>query len=164
MPIETVEELFPDTRRLDPGLRAHFLESLQLPPADRAPDIFAGASSEADRVRRLVETLFGVYERGAAGLTVGRRERDEVPAVDESMEELDGSLDALVAEAMRPLHADSASVTSLRALTDLEVWRTIRDQGATPDSAVDHASAAVGRWLAARPTRRPPPRRGWASA
>ena len=153
LPVETVEELFPTLDDLTRGCAEHFLESLQLPPAERAPDIFAGASSETDRVRRLVATLFGVYERGAAGLTVGRRERDEVPAVDESMEEFEGSVDALVAEALRPLRPDSASVTSLRALTDLEVWRTIRDQGATPDSAVDQASAAVQRWLAAQPTR-----------
>ena len=39
-------------------------------------------------------------------------------------------------------------MTSLRALTDLEVWRTLRDQGATPEAAVDQASAAVERWLA----------------
>ena len=37
-----------------------------------------------------------------------------------------------------------------RALTDLEVWRSLRHQGATPEAAVDEASAAVERWLAAR--------------
>ena len=100
-----------------------------------------------------METLFGVYERGATGITVGRRERDEVPAVDESMYELDRSFEALVAEAVRPLRLDSSSVTSLSGLTDLEVWRALRDHGATPDSAVDQASTAVERWLAARPGR-----------
>ena len=69
------------------------------------------------------------------------------------MEELDNSFDAIVVEAVRPLSPDSSSVASLRALTDLEVWRTLRDQGATPESAVEQASAAVERWLAAQPAR-----------
>ena len=127
------------------------MESLQLPPADRAGEVFAGASSVNERVGRLVETFFSVWERGADGIAAGRRERKEVPVVDESMEELDHTLDALVAEALGPGRPDSSSVASLRALTDVEVWRTLRDQGATPEAAVDQASAAVERWLEARP-------------
>jgi AcrR family transcriptional regulator len=151
VPVETVEALFPTLDDLARGCGQHVMESLRLPPHDRAPEVFAGASSEHERIHRLVETFFGVYERGADGITAGRRERKDVPAVDESMEELDNTLDALVVEALRPLRPDSSSVTSLRALTDLEVWRTLRDQGATPEAAVDQASAAVERWLEARP-------------
>jgi|SRR5215211_4232611 len=153
VPVETLEALFPTEDDLVRSCGQHFMESLQLPPADRAPQVFAGASSENERIRRLVETSFGVYERGADGITAGRRERHDVPAVDESMEELDNTLDALVVEALRPLRPDSSSVASLRALTDLEVWRTLRDQGATPKAAVDQTSAAVERWLEARPAR-----------
>jgi hypothetical protein len=68
------------------------------------------------------------------------------------MEELDASLDTLVTEALRPRRPDSSSVASLRALTDLEVWRTLRDQGATPEAAVEQASTAVERWLEGHPT------------
>jgi AcrR family transcriptional regulator len=153
LPVATVKALFPTQDDLVRSCGEHFLESLQLPPADRAPEVFTGASSENERIRRLVETSFGVYERGGDGIAVGRRERKDVPAVDESLEELENSLDALVVEALRPLSPDSSSVASLRALTDLEVWRTLRDQGATPGAAVDQASAAVERWLEARPAR-----------
>ena len=153
LPIKTVKGLFPTQDDLRRSCGEHFMESLQLPPADRAPEVFAGASSETERIRRLVETSFGVYERGGDGIAVARRERAEVPAADESLSELDNSLDALVVEAVRPLSPDSSSVASLRALTDLEVWRTLRDQGATPGAAVDQASAAVERWLEARPAR-----------
>src|SRR5262249_4146039 len=62
----------------------------------------------------------------------------------EAMEALDGSFDALVTEALRPRTSDTASVASLRALTDLEVWRTLRDGGATPQAAGEEASAAGG--------------------
>lgn len=153
VPVETVEALFPTLDDLARSCGQHIMESLQLPPHDRAPEVFAGASSENERIRRLVETFFGVYERGADGITAGRRERKDVPAADESMEELDNTLDALVVAALRPLRPDSSSVASLRALTDLEVWRTLRHQGATPEAAVDQASAAVERWLEARPAR-----------
>jgi AcrR family transcriptional regulator len=151
VPVETVKTLFPTQDELVRSCGEHFMESLQLPPADQASEVFAGASSEKERIRRLVETSFGVYERGGDGIAVGRRERKDVPAADESLEELDNSLDALVVEALRPLSPDSSSVASLRALTDLEVWRTLRDHGATPGAAVDQASAAVERWLEARP-------------
>ena len=51
-----------------------------------------------------------------------------------------------------PAAADSSSVAALRALTDVEVWRTLRN-GATADAAVDQASVAVERWLEAQPSR-----------
>ena len=76
-----------------------------------------------------------------------------MPLVDESMEELENTFDALLEEGLRALRPDSSSVASLRALTDLEVWRTLRDQGATPEAAVDQASSAVERWLEAQPAR-----------
>jgi AcrR family transcriptional regulator len=153
VPVETVKALFPTLDDLARSCGEHFMEGLQLPPSDRAPEVFAGVGSDNERIRRLVETFFGVYERGGDGITAGRRERNDVPAVDESLEELDSAFDALAVEALRPLRPDGASVASLRALTDLEVWRTLRDQGATPEAAVDQASAAVERWLEGRPTR-----------
>jgi AcrR family transcriptional regulator len=153
VPLETIEALFPTFDDLTRSCGQYFMESLQLPPHDRAPEVFAGASSEHERIHRLVETFFGVYERGGDGIATGRRERNEVPAADESIQELDKTFDALVVEALPPLHPDSASVASLRALTDLEVWRTLRHQGATPEAAVDQASEAVERWLEARPAR-----------
>ena len=155
VPVETVEAMFPTLDDLVRSCGEHFLESLRMPPPERAPDVFAGAASDHDRIRRLVETSFGVYERGADGIAVGRRERAEVPALGGSIDQVERSLDALVVEALRPRRADSSSVASLRALTDVEVWRTLRDQGATPEASVDQASAAVERWLEGRPARRP---------
>jgi AcrR family transcriptional regulator/DNA-binding transcriptional ArsR family regulator len=153
VPVGTMEAIFPTRDDLVRACGEHFLETLRVPPPDRARDIFAGASSEHERIRRLVETSFGVYERGADGIAAGRRERAEVPVVDESMGQLERSLDALVTEALRPRRPDSSSLASLRALTDLEVWRTLRDQGATPEAAVEQASSALERWLEGHPAR-----------
>jgi AcrR family transcriptional regulator len=151
VPLETVEALFPTLDDLTRGCGAHFMERLELPPEDRAGAIFIGATSSDARIHRLVETLFAAYERGAAGITAGRNERHVASAVNESVDELDHTLEALVTEALRPLHPDNASVASVRALTDVEVWRTLRDQGATPESAITLATAAVERWLKTRP-------------
>jgi AcrR family transcriptional regulator len=150
VPLEKVKALFPTQEELFRSCGRHLMEALQLPPADRAPQVFAGASSENERIHRLVETFFGAYERGGDGITVGRREGGAVPIVGEAMAEVENALDSLVVEAVRPLDADSSSVPSLRALTDIEVWRTLR-QGATPEAAVDQASAAVERWLEGHP-------------
>jgi hypothetical protein len=73
--------------------------------------------------------------------------------VDEGLEQLDATLDALAAEALRPRRPDPFSIASVRALTDVTMWRTLRDQGASPAASVQQASAAVERWLEARAAR-----------
>jgi AcrR family transcriptional regulator len=153
VPAETLHALFPTWDDLVRSCGAHFLETLRIPPPERAPEVFAGTSSDRERIRRLVETSFGVYERGADGIAVARRERAEVAVVGAAMEGLDVSLETLVAEALRPRRPDDSSVASVRALTDLEVWRTLRDEGATPEAAVDQATAVVERWLEGHPGR-----------
>ena len=151
VPRETVDELFPSQDELYRSCAEHVMERLGLPPVDLAPKVFAGAGSGRDRIRRLVETSFGAYERAGDGIATGRRERKAVAVVDESMGAVDSSLDALVAEALRPIDPRGSSAEALRALTDLEVWRALRDQGATPEAAVAQASATVERWLEAQP-------------
>jgi AcrR family transcriptional regulator len=153
VPVETVEAYFPTQDDLVMACSQHFLGSLELPPPERAAEIFEGAASEQERVRRLVDTIFGAYEREGAGLEVGRRERAQLPLVDESLEQLDVSLDALVAEALRPRRPDPSSIASVRALTDVTMWRALRDQGASRAASVEQASVAVDRWLEARPAR-----------
>jgi AcrR family transcriptional regulator len=153
VPVETVEALFPTLDDLVRGCGQHFMEGLQMPPKDRARDVFVGAPSENERIRRLIHTLFGAYERGADAITAARRERTDVPALAESMKALDNTFDSLVVEALRPMRPDTSSVASIRALTDVEVWRALRDQGATPGAAVDQASAALEGWLASHPAR-----------
>jgi hypothetical protein len=151
--VETVEAYFPTLDDLIMGCGQHHLESLRLPPPERAAEIFGGAASEQERLRRLVDTIFGAYERGAVGLEGARRERAQLPLVEESLEQLDVSLDALVAEALRPRRPDPSSIASVRALTDVIMWRALRDQGASPAASVQQASVAVERWLEARPVR-----------
>jgi hypothetical protein len=127
------------------------MEQLRMPPQDRAPEVFAGVNSKDERIRRMTQVFFGAYERGADGITAARRERTDVPALDESMRVLDSTFDSLVVEALRPARVGGSAVASVRALTDIEVWRALSSQGATADAAVEQASAAVERWLEAHP-------------
>jgi len=153
VPVDTVDRLFPTQDELVRSCAEHVMESLRLPPADRAPDVFTGAVSASQRIRRLVETFFDVYERLGAGISAGRRESKDLPVVRQSMEAVEGSLDALVVEALRPLEPHAAAVASVRALTDLELWRTLRSHGASSQDAVQHATSTIERWLEAQPTR-----------
>ena len=151
VPVATVEEMFPTLDELVRGCGAHFFETLQLPPHDRAPEVFGGLGSDNERIRRMTQMVFGVYERGADGIREARREQRDVPALGDAVAALDSSLDSLVSEALQERQPDDASVASIRALTDLEVWTALRDQGASQDAAVEEVSAAVERWLDVHP-------------
>jgi hypothetical protein len=153
VPVQTVESYFPTQEDLIVACGQHLLTSLKLPPPERAVEIFEGAASERERVRRLVDTIFGAYEREGVGVEVGRRERAQLPPVNEGLEQLDVALDALVAEALRPRRPDPSSIASVRAFTDVTMWRTLRDQGASPAASVEKASAVVEQWLDTRPAR-----------
>ena len=147
VPLETLESYFPTRDDLVKGCGQHVLTRLQLPPPDRAGEIFSGAASDRERVHRLIETLFDVYERESQGLERGRRDRAAVPLVNEAFEQVSASVDALVEEALKPIDPDAETIASVRALTDLEVWRALREAGASPGDSVKDASAAVDRWL-----------------
>jgi AcrR family transcriptional regulator/DNA-binding transcriptional ArsR family regulator len=147
VPVETLESYFPTPDDLIRGCGQHALTRLRLPPPDRAGDVFSGAPSETERAHRLVATLFDVYEREGDSLERGRHDRSEVSIVDEAFTQVDAAVDALVAAALEPLDPDAEIVASVRALTDLEVWRALRAAGASPAASVEDASAALGRWL-----------------
>jgi AcrR family transcriptional regulator len=149
LPVGRVHEYFPTLDELIMGCGQHALSSLRLPPPERAAEVFAGARTRPERVRRLVDTLFDVYEREAPTLERGQSDRAELPLVDDSMSAVDAAIDALVTEAL----ADSAqapTVTGVRALTDVTIWRALRDQGASPDASAKNAAAAIDRWLEGR--------------
>ncbi|MFL5884098.1 MAG: hypothetical protein ACJ77M_03435 [Thermoleophilaceae bacterium] len=150
VPVKAVERLFPTVDDLVRGCGSHVFSRLRLPPPERAAELFAGAGSSDERVRRLVDALFAAYEREPGALEGGRRERGQLPVLDEGMAALDTALDALVAEAIGERDRTTPAVTSVRALTDVTVWRALRDQGASPEESARLATAAVERWLGGR--------------
>jgi AcrR family transcriptional regulator len=152
LPLDTVLGYFPTRDDLIKGCGAHVLEGLQMPPPDLAPEVFEGAVAMEQRIRRLVETLFGVYERGAGGdMDRVREDRDQLPLLDQSMRIVDSSIEALIREALGPEAADQLAVDSLRALIGVSVWQAMKERGASREESVESAVAAVDDWLAARP-------------
>jgi AcrR family transcriptional regulator len=156
VPVETVERYFPTEDDLVKACGQHWLAGLRLPPPERATEIFADAGSEHERVRRLVDTLFDVYERRGDALERARSQRAEIPLLNESMSAVDVAIDSLVAEALGERSASARTVAPVRALTDLTVWRALREQGGSREATIERASAAVERWLEGRPVSRRP--------
>jgi AcrR family transcriptional regulator len=144
--VETVESYFPTADELLIACGRHFVAATRLPPPDRAAEVFAGVEDERAGVHRLVETVFELYERRGEALVLTRADRD-LPAVDAGLATIDGALDALTAAALERRKPSAATVASVRALTDVVVWRALRDQGASPEEAVDRTATLVEAWL-----------------
>ena len=90
-----------------------------------------------ERLRRLVDEVFGIYERGAVVVEVIRRERDVHLNVAEAEEAIERSIDALVREALRPLGSDAPTRRTVRALVDVGTWRALERSGHSPRAARD---------------------------
>jgi len=139
--VGTVYRHFPSLDELVPACAAISMEAIALPDPDDAAARFDGADGRAERIERLVQEAFGIYERGAPELRVIRDEPGAHPSVAEGGKSLDASLTALVAAAgIAPGDRPVA-----RAMIDLGTWQALRDQGLGPAEAVD----AVSRMLAA---------------
>jgi len=102
------------------------------------------------RIARLVDEVFGIYERGAPALRAVRREPDAHPAVRQTADALEASLAALVAAALAPLDAGDEERRLVRALIDLGTWDALRAQGVEPAPAVVALLTAAARPPAAR--------------
>jgi AcrR family transcriptional regulator len=151
--VGTVYRHFPSLDDLVPACGADAMKVIALPEPDEAPSLFDGANSPAERVERLVQQTFAIYERGAPELHVIRNEPGAHPSVAEGKRELEASLAALVEAAGVP--AEDRAV--VRAMIDLGTWQALRDQGLRPAEAVDAVSGLLAaRPRAARRSARPP--------
>lgn len=106
--------------------------------------IFEGATSRAERVRRLVRALFDYYERQPALSSVRRdahvAEVLQLHAAREAANRL-----ALAGEAVGQPSADARSAVA--ALVDIEVYQSFRRQGFRPASAAEAVATLVNAWL-----------------
>jgi hypothetical protein len=121
------------------------MQIIALPDPHTAPSLFDGLDAPAERVERLIQEVFAIYERGAPELRVICNELDVHPSIAEGGEELEASLTALVDAAVEPFKTTPADRAVVRAMVDLATWQALRDQGLGPAEAVD----AVSQMLAA---------------
>jgi AcrR family transcriptional regulator len=144
--VGTVYRHFPSLEELVPACGEVTLTIVDLPDPAAAPALFDGVDGTHERLQRLAELAFGIYERGAPELQVVRREPHVHPAIAEFGQQFQASLEALVDAALDPLGVRDGDRRLVRALIDLSSWQALRDQGIAGDEAV-HAVADL---LAAR--------------
>jgi AcrR family transcriptional regulator len=133
----TVYRHFPTLDELLPACGEHSMRRLALPSDAEIAERFAGARSRRERLRRLAEALFGLYERGGDVLRAVRRERALLPPLQASHEEIEERLDALTAAALELLSLGERETAVVRALTDYDAWVALRERGMGGSDAVD---------------------------
>jgi AcrR family transcriptional regulator len=150
--VGTVYRHFRSLDELLPACGEIVAQTLALPTGDQIPSLFHGMRSSRDRIKRLVETAFGAYERGAPFIENARRERKDLPYFERRHQYIEETLDALTHEALRPLKATKRDIDVARVLTDLAAWRALTQRGLSSAEATDTTVELIDRWL--RPTRR----------
>lgn len=146
--VGTVYRHFPSLDELIPACGEISTRVAALPDPPTVAALFEDATEPAERVERLVQEAFAIYERGAPQLRTARRESDIHPGVAQVRDELEASLSALVDTALAPLGATQQDRAVARAVIDLNTWQALRDQGLGPEESV----AAIAGMLATRLT------------
>jgi len=141
--VATVSRWFPAVEDLVPACGGIKLRGLGIPSPAGTAERFADFSVPA-RVRRLVEELFAIYERGEVSFTVVPREAERLPVLARSHEAVQRALDEFVAAALPADGRDRRAVAAVRALAGFTVWSALRRRGIAGEDAVSVVAAAVG--------------------
>src|ERR687889_2060955 len=120
--VGTVYKHFPSIDELVPACGELIYAITRPPSLEDAPRIFTGARSLEDRLGRLVEELFGFYERGAPYIETDFQER-RLPAVAEWEAYMQATISGLVREALVPAGPDERAVQAVSALLDFSTFK-----------------------------------------
>jgi AcrR family transcriptional regulator len=153
--VGTVYRHFPSLDDLVPACGEISMQIIALPDPDDAPKLFEALETPADRLGRLVQEAFAIYERGSRELQVARREPDAHPSVAAVGEALEASLTALVDAALSPLDVAPEDRALVGAMVDLNTWEALRAAGLDAPSAVAAISEMLATRLATRASARP---------
>jgi AcrR family transcriptional regulator len=139
----TVYRHFASIDELLPACGEVVEQTLALPQGDEVARVFADARSSTSRIERLVREIFAVYERGAPFIENIRREHRELPALEPWHRQVEAAIDALTAEALKPLRPGDHAWGVARALIDLDVWNAFRSRGFTTGEAAEAVVEAI---------------------
>jgi AcrR family transcriptional regulator len=146
--VGTAYRHFPSLDELIPACGEITMQVVALPEPLTVPALFEHATEPAERIERLVEEAFGIYERGPAELRAIRRERDVHPRVAKDGEAIEAALSALVDTALAPLDVTRHDRAVARAMVDLNTGEALRGQELGQAEAV----TAIAEMLIARMT------------
>ena len=141
--VGTVYRHFPTYDELLPACGALSMERLAVPSGEEVAERLAGARSRRERLRRAVDEVFAMYERGGPVIEAGRRDRDKFPLVDQVIGEIEREIAGIVRQGLGGEHLPLAV-----ALTDLDAWHALRSQGITGEQAVETTTDLIDGWRA----------------
>jgi AcrR family transcriptional regulator len=122
----TVIRHFPTMGDLVSACGAHVWQRLAL---SNPKQVFGGVEAPAERLRRLVLEVCGIYARGEAPIQGARNDRDAVPQLDLFLRHLDTALEQLVHEALAPYDPSERVTQLVLTVLDYGVWRSLRQRG-----------------------------------
>lgn len=147
--VATVYRYFPTINELVEGCGALVMESTRPPTPEGAPALFDGAASAEERITRLVAEFCSLYERAEKPFVAVLRDVDQVPKLRPFVDGHRATLDAYVAEALRPIGADAHTLRVAAALLDFPTWKSLAGRGAGPAQTRDVLIKLLSCWTGA---------------
>jgi AcrR family transcriptional regulator len=144
--VGTVYKHFPSIDELVPACGELMYAITRPPSLEDAPRIFSGASSLDERLGRLVEELFGFYERGAPYIETDFQER-RLPAVREWEAYMRATIAGLVREALLPAEPDEDTVEATSALLDFSTFKSFLDRDIQKERAAKTINEVIRCWI-----------------
>src|ERR687894_1366343 len=144
--VGTVYKHFPSLDELVPACGELMYAITRPPSLEDAPRIFAGAQSLEERLERLIEELFGFYERGAPYIETDFQER-RLPEVQEWEAYMRVTIAGLVREALLPAGPDEGTVQAVSALLDLSTFKSFMDRDVPKERAATAINEILLCWL-----------------
>ena len=144
--VGTVYKHFPSLDELVPACGELMYAITRPPSPEDAPRIFSGANSLEERLGRLVEELFGFYERGAPYIETDFQER-RLPAVQEWEAYMRATIAGLAREALLFAEPDEGTVQAASALLDFSTFKSFIDRGIQKERAAKTINEVILCWL-----------------
>ena len=144
--VGTVYKHFPSLDELVPACGELMYAITRPPSLEDAPRIFARAHSLEERLGRLVEELFGFYERGASYIETDFQER-RLPAVQEWEAYMRATIAGRAREALLPAEPEEGTVQAASALLDFSTFKSFLDRGIQKERAAKTINEVILCWL-----------------
>ena len=155
--VGTVYRHFRSLEELLPACGQIVEQTMALPAGDGIPQAFHGTRSLRGRIDRLTRLVFDVYERAAPFIHNIRSEHEQLPQLEPWHRMIEGTLDALLTEALSPISPSREQREAARALLDLGTWQAFKHRDLSPAEIAETAARliySIVRPIASRPPAR----------